>query len=214
MFYEKNIDNALRFGDVLKGYISITPNIKGPILVPSALMEGYNIDINLPVFSVIISPCCSIGEEMISLTPLIKVYHYFFNNTYFKEDLTRINREMEPQQAVSSNKWDSLTPEDKQKRIKVGKAYAFLGFFIYEECDLFKPYVLRRRQVEEGIETKYYMIDFRNTYKLNCKKIKTPKDAPIESKFLQLSNQVRKELRHKISSYYARVPKEDEILED
>ena len=83
MFYEKDIGNALRFGDVLRGYIAITPNIKSPLLMPSALNEGYNIDINLPIFSAIISPCCSIGDNTISLTPLIEVRNAFFNNPYF-----------------------------------------------------------------------------------------------------------------------------------
>ena len=58
------------------------------------------------------------------------------------------------------------------------------------------------------------MIDFRNIYKLSCEKIITPKDAPLESKCLQLSIQARSDLRTKIADYYARVPKEDEILED
>jgi hypothetical protein len=216
MFYEKNIDNVLRFGDVLKGYIAITPNIKNPILMLSALNEGYNIDINLPIFSVIISPSCSIGDDIISLTPLIKVRNTFFNNPYFKEDLTRINREMKPQLAVSPYIWNGLSPEEKQRRLqegKEGKGYAFLEIFIYEECDLFPKYKVDMRQ-GENILTNYYMIDFRNTYKLSCDKIKSPEKAPLESKCLQLSLQTRAELRDKISYYYARVPKEDEVLED
>jgi hypothetical protein len=216
MFYEKNIDNVLRFGDVLRGYIAITPNIKNPILMLSALNEGYNIDINLPIFSVIISPSCSIGDDIISLTPLIKVRNTFFNNPYFKEDLTRINREMKPQLAVSSNVWNGLSPEEKERRLqegKKGKGYAFLEIFIYEECDSFPKYKVDMRQ-GENIQTNYYMIDFRNTYKLSCDKIKSPGKAPLESKCLQLSLQTRAELRDKISYYYARVPKEDEVLED
>ena len=58
------------------------------------------------------------------------------------------------------------------------------------------------------------MIDFRNTYKLNYEKINPPKDAPLESKCLQLSIQARSELRDKIAWYYGRVPEEDKILED
>ena len=65
---------------------------------------------------------------------------------------------------------------------------------------------------EENIQTNYYMIDFRNTYKLYYDKIKSK--ASLESKCLQLSLQARAELRDKISYYYGRAPKEDIILED
>jgi len=217
MFYEKDIDNnALRFGDVLRGYIAVTPNIKSPISRPSDLNEGYNIDINLPIFSVIISPCCSIGKDnIISLTPLIKVHNTFFNNPYFKEDLTRINRKMEPQLAFPPTTWNSLPPEEKQKHFQDagedGKTHTFLHIFIYEGCDLFLKYPVNMKQ-GENVQTNYYMIDFRNTYKLYCDKIKSK--ASLESKCLQLSLQARAELRDKISYYYGRVPKEDMILED
>ena len=211
MFYQENMDNALRFGDVLRGYIAITPSIKGPILAPSALNEGYNIDVNLPMFSAVISPCCSIGHDIISLTPLIEVHNTFFDNSYFAEDLTRINREMEPQQAVSPHIWDGLPPEEKQRRLQEGYGYAFLEFFIYERCDLFPKYMVHKKQ-GKNIETNYYMVDFRNTYKLYCDKIKSPEKAPLESKCSQLSVQARSELRDKISYYYARIPKEDKIL--
>jgi hypothetical protein len=157
MFYEKNIDNVLRFGDVLRGYIAITPNIKSPILALSTLNEGYNIDINLPMFSVIISPSCSIGDNIISLTPLIKVRNAFFNNPHFTEDLTRINREMKLQLAVPPNVWDSLSLEERQRRLqeeKEGKGYAFLEVFIYEGCDLFPEYMVHRRP-GENIQTNY-----------------------------------------------------------
>ena len=212
MFYQENMDNALRFGDVLKGYIAITPSIKVPILEVSSLNEGYNIDVNLPIFSAVLSPCCSIGHAIISLTPLIEVRKSFFDNPYFAEDLTRINRKMGPQQTVPPHVWDKFPQEEKLKRSEEGYGYAFLELFIYEKNDLFPKYTLHRKQGE--IETNYYMIDFRNTYKLNYEKIKTPEDAPLESKCLQLSIQARYELRDKIAWYYGRVPEEDKILED
>ena len=65
---------------------------------------------------------------------------------------------------------------------------------------------------QKQIETNYYMVDFRNTYKLYCDKIKSPEKAPLESKCSQLSVQARSELRDKISYYYERIPKEDKIL--
>jgi len=214
MFYEERMDNVLRFGDILRGYIAITPRIKVPFLEVSSLNEGYNIDVNLPIFSVVLSPSCSIGHAIISLTPLIKVRNTFFDNPYFAEDLTRINPKMEPQQAVPPHVWNKFPPEEKQKRLEEGYGYAFVELFVYEKNDLFPIYTVHRKGKQEDIKTSYYMIDFRNTYKLNYEKIKTPEDAPLESKCLQLSIQARSELRDKIAYYYARVPKEEKILED
>jgi hypothetical protein len=210
MFYQKEIGPAFRFGDVVRGYIATTPGLKQPIL--STTDDRYNIDIYLPTYNVIITPCCSIGEKMISLTPLIEVRNSFFSNPYFKEDLTRINRKMEPQQAIPPDAWQKLSYEEKQRRLEEGHSYAFLEFFIYEGGELFPKYIVNRR--EGNIETNYYMIDFRNTYKLNCEAIKTQKNVPIMSKCLELSLQPRAELRDKLAYYYGRTPKEDEILED
>jgi hypothetical protein len=55
------------------------------------------------------------------------------------------------------------------------------------------------------------MIDFKNSYKINCNKIKSPKDAPLNKKILQLSITSRSELREKIAYYYGRIPEEDLI---
>lgn len=206
------MDNALRFGDVLRGYIATTPNIKEPILTQLTLNKGYNIDVNLPNFSVVLTPCCSIGHNTISLTPLIKVRNTFFDNPYLVEDLTRINREMKPQQAIPPHAWNKIPLEEKQRHLEEGYGYAFVNLFVYEKNDLFPKYTIHRKG--KNIETNYYMIDFKNTFKLNCKKIKTPKEAPLESKRLQLSKQARTELRDKIAYYYGRTPKEDMILED
>ncbi len=155
----------------------------------------------------VLSPCCSIGKKVICLTPLIEVCKAFFNNPYFAEDLTRINREMKPRQSVSPHTWDGLAPEEKQKSLAAGSLYALYDIFIYEQNDLFQKYTVHGR--EGNIKSSYYMIDFKNTHKVNCETINTAKDAPLSSKCLQLSIQTRKELRDKISYYYARVPKED-----
>ena len=119
---------------------------------------------------------------------------------------------MQAEQSVSPNIWKNLPPEEKQKRLDVGYAYGFVDFFVYEKNDLFPRYTVNRK--DENVETNYYMIDFRNIYKLSCDQIITPKDAPLESKCLQLSIKARSELRDKIANYYARVPKEDIVLED
>jgi hypothetical protein len=205
------MDKALRFGDVLQGYPSTTPIIEEPMLKESS--ARYNINVDLPKFTVVMDPCCEIRNKTISLTPLIQVSRAFFDNPYFAEDLTRINRKMEPQQAVSPTIWEKLPLEEKQKRLEVGRTYALLNLFIYEKHELFPKYILRRKD-KEDIETNYYMIDFRNTYKLCCDKIISPENSPLESKILQLSIETRSELREKLINYYANIPLEDKILEE
>lgn len=207
MFYYGKLDNALRFGDILKGYVLVSSDIKDPKFI-----NEYVINVNVPSFSVIISPCCSIGDKSISLTPLIKVRKTFFDNPYLSNDLTRINRKMKPEEAFPPHVWEGFPPEEKDKRLNEGEGYAFLDCFIYDKNEIFPEYTINRR--EGNFNTNYYMIDFRNIYKINCDKIINATNSPLENKCLQLSIQTRDELRNKLSYYYWRPPKEDLIEMD
>lgn len=210
MFYEEEPQKVLRFGDVLQGYLLCTPVIQEPMVKKSIC--GCHIDVDLPKYTVVMDPCCRTRHKMISLSPLIRIWGTFFNNPYLAEDLTRMNREMEPRETVPSIKWKSFPEEEKQKRLGVGRSFAFENLFVFAPHPLLPKYIISRK--EDDIETNYYMVDFRNTYKLCCDKINSPTDAPLESKILQLSYVTRSELRDKISAYYGKVPAEDKVLED
>lgn len=209
-FYLNAPDQGFRFGDVLKGFPISAPNFSNPPLTNENM--NFNIEVQVPSYCVILSPCCSIAEETISLSPLMKVYQTFFKNEYFAADLTRINRLVAPEKSIPAFPWDKLSPEKKQEKLDVGMAYTFLDKFIYKEYDIFREYEINRRS-EGNIFTRYYMIDFKNTFRVNCSNIKNPNNVPIESKCLQLTIETRAELRDKISFYYARVPDEDKIGE-
>lgn len=159
MFYQDDLDQALRFGDVVRGYI-----LTNAILVkPSweTQLDDYTVNISSPQFSVIMTPCCSIEDKTIILTPLMQVYPTFFDNPYLVEDLTRVNRIMSPQQAVPPYVWEGFGDEDKQGRLAEGNTYAFQNLFIYERQDSFLEYTLHRKR-GENIVTNYYMINFKN----------------------------------------------------
>jgi hypothetical protein len=205
MFYENNNAAALRFGDILKGFILVTPKIKEPFL--NIQNHQYNLNIEVPSFSVVLSPCCSIGEKKISLTPLIPVRKSFFDNPYFDADLTRINRRMSPKDAFTPQKWEEKSDEEKASILKDDFVYSLVELFIYEQNNLFPEYSVRRNGITVNI--RYYMIDFRNAYKVDCEKIISSAVAPLDSKCLQLSIQARSELRDKLAYYYGRVPQED-----
>jgi len=88
-----------------------------------------------------------------------------------------------------------------------------LNLFIYENADIFQEYTLKRKG-QEKITTNYYMIDFRNTYKICCKEIISPEKAPLKSKVLQLSPETRAELTNKLLKYYERIHLEDKASEN
>ena len=205
MFYSSNPSQALRFGDVVQGYVAATPTLKSPLATTEE--ESYTLVIQRPFLLSILSPCCSISDKLLLLAPLIQVRGAFFDNPYFAADLTRLNRPMSPEQSLPPVAWENLPPDEKTKRMAQGESYAFLELFIYESHDLFPHYSVHRKA--GNIETSVYMIDFRHAFRLNCDRVISPAAAPLESKRLELSVETRSQLREKISHFYRRVPAED-----
>lgn len=209
MFYQDKIDKELRFGDVLEGFIFLTSlSIKEP-----KMFRKCSLNIEIPEYCVLITPCCSIRHKILTICPLKKVMKGFFDNPYFSENLTNINRLMKPENVFSPYRWGKLTPEEQENKLREGITFAFLELFIYEKSSFFKEYDINDGN-EENIKTSYYMIDFRDTYKVDCSRLSNFKEELINLKHLQLSKETREELRNKISDYYFRVPEEDKILED
>jgi len=214
MFYEPNVDNALRFGDVLTGYILSNPDYKEPNFFRKDEDQKYRINIEIPKYSVVLTPCCSIKEGLISLTPLKEVLKTFFNNKYLAEDLTNINRRMTALESMTAENWEKLKEEERQERLEEGMQYAFPRYFIYEENDFFTEYKRSKKMI------RYYMIDLKNICSIKCPMIKSAEklkleDAPLlESKILQLSVDIRQELREKVADYFSTAPKEDIARQD
>ena len=213
MFYESVNSKILRLGDVVKGYISPSTKIKQPFLsLENSIYHNYTVNFEVPRFSVVLTPCCSIGEyNMICLSPLVELKKDFFKNPYLIEDFTRINREIEPDKAIAPDDWQKKSPQEQQTELARGKAYMEYYLFIYAPNDSFPPYE------RKGQQTQYYMVDFRNMPTLKCDLIKSRENTSEEdtnilaSKWLQLSIQTREELRMKLANYFGRRPAEDEI---
>ncbi|MGV8123499.1 MAG: hypothetical protein AB2L14_27415 [Candidatus Xenobiia bacterium LiM19] len=208
MFYTDEPGAILRFGDIIQGFVCAIPNIEQPF--SDHLEKSIKIDVSFPTFYSSLTPCCSVGDSIITLTPLKKIKSGFYSNPYFIDDFTRINREMEPNQSVPPQIWDSETFKcEREKKLKKGKAFAFLETFVYEGHALLPNYTIKTPS-KETVETNYYMIDFRDVFQVRCKKIE--KSAPIDTKILELTAEAREDLRQKISFYYSRQPDEDRVL--
>lgn len=213
MFYEPTNSKILRLGDVVKGYLSTKTKIKQPFLsIENSIYHNYTVNFEVPSFSVVLTPCCSIGEyNMICISPLIELKKDFFKNSYLVDDFTRINREIEPDKAYAPDDWQKIPTEEQQEKLARGKVYIEYYLFIYAPNDYFPPYELR------GQQTQFYMVDFRNIQTLRCDLIKSREHTSEEdtnilaSKCLQLSIQTREELRMKLAHYFGRRPAEDEM---
>ena len=218
MFYERDFSEVLRLGDVVRGFVSTQPNITSPQLCDNEYRNLCSVDIEVPSYSVVLSPCCSIDEGVVCLSPLIELNNKIFKIPHFREDPTRINSLVEPHNSVPPSVWDNPDfQQEKLKRLAVGPTYVFLHYFVYEANAVFKPYNIAMKG-EANIETSYYMIDFRKIYSLCCSMVKskdklTDRDEPlIKSKCLELSVDTRLALREKLSFYFWRPAPEDEAL--
>lgn len=129
MFYTDKPSNALRLGDIVTGYITVTPNQKEPF---KENISDYNLDIRHPSYLVVLTPCCSIGEKTISLAPLESVLDagrkMLFKNSKFRQDMTLINSP-HTQQEWKELGHDDITGENDT----VNRLYAFDNLFIYAE---------------------------------------------------------------------------------
>lgn len=207
-FYQDQHDNALRFGDVVRGFLLSAAHIERPAVTET--LREYRIDVSQPEFGVIMTPCCSIKGQTLLLTPLLKINPLFYKNPYLAEDLLRLNHPMTPQQSVPPGEWEKMKSEDRERRFDMSKrtSFAFGDLFVYTPHDLLPRYVVDPKKGR--LETGYYMVDFRRTCRVQCAAV-TRQQSPVEAKVLQLTIDARGGLRDKVADFFGRVPREDEL---
>lgn len=214
MFYQEEFDlENLRFGDVIQGFIGTVPVIENPL--SDAFIKGYKYEIKSYIyeFSVIMTPCCSIGNNTISLAPLKKITPDITKNlnSDIIKDFIPLNRKIEYRKFIYPKIWNEiLTDEQRSEHELDGPQWVYIDIFFYKEHDLFEEYSIKK---DNNIyNTRDYRIDFKEIYQLKCNKIQRNKIGVeiLKSKCLELTIQTRDELREKIAFYYTRVPKEDE----
>jgi hypothetical protein len=204
MFYLNNaqMEQTLRFGDVIKDIPICFPVISYP-----SITEAYHIQVASPTYSVVLSPCCSIADKVLSIAPFLHLPGALFTNPFLAEDPKRVNIKSPANKSLPPRAWDTMDPSEKAERLAKGDGYVFVDYFIYDEHPLFPEYDINRK--DGNINSKYYMIDFRTSIRIQCDKIINPKYSPGSSKVLQLSIETRELLRKKIGSFYLRIPEED-----
>lgn len=204
-YYNNATSGVFRMGDIVRGFVLGAAKQKKPNPNP----RDYQVSLCNPDFSVILTPCCSIGYKTLALAPLLQIQPSWLENPFFEKDLTNINREMKPEEAVSQKIWERLGDQERQQRLQSGKANALLEWFVYPPHQLIGKYRLKSQKGE--IEVGHYAVDFRWTFRVECEAVANKKQVPIEAKVLELSVEARNELRIKLSAYFGKVPDEDRI---
>ena len=205
--YDSKPTPELRMGDILCGLPAlehVTDTLK-----PDEEGAAFSISLRNAKYSVVMSPCCSIGHGVVCLAPLQQVIPQLYNNPYLEEDLTRVNRRMTAKDAMPPVGWEKLPSDVQTARLAEGDTYTLLEFFIYDEAPQLAAYTLRvgRDKAEQAVG--HYMIDFSTVYRVRCKEVQQDGELRSAPKILELSVHARKELRDKLSFYYGRATDED-----
>jgi len=232
MSYNNTIDDQLRFGDVVKGYLWVTPKVDKPFIDTNA--ESYTIKVDKPLFSVVLDPCCEVGDGMISLAPLEEVNSRLWDIAFLANDMTLLNVPNNAKNLMHPSTWNKQSDDEKKEALQEVDKLGQTPFFVYQGNPLFPEYTITRsnrytevidpdsqlpkyevRKEQVLFTTRHRMINFKNIYNVNCDKIVSankPIDKAIkESIILQLSIKTRNQLREKLSNYYRKRPAEDEV---
>ena len=84
VFYMDGPYERLRFGDILKDFLTISITINDP--VPELQKAKAKFEISADHY-VLMSPCCSIEDNIIMLCPLIPIKPVYLKNPYFADDM-------------------------------------------------------------------------------------------------------------------------------
>jgi len=205
-FYTDQLSSILRFGDVVTGFQLTALRVDSP--GASASQLDLKIHVTRPPYFAVMTPCCSIEMQSISLAPLTEVRHSFFSVPRFEEDLTRINVPMLADQAIPPKRWESMSPGEKSELLAKGPSYVFYECFVYEPHDVFRTYELKKGKLAWNV--KHRMVDFKTIFRVECVHIDRNRDAPSGIKLLQMTTAARAQLRDKLTYYFGRNADEED----
>lgn len=202
-FYAIEQSQSLRQGDIVFGLPILEPSIQGKPI--QDIRHSYQIDSSV-CHCVVITPCCSIEDGRILLSPLKKLTGKFTRHEIFGPNPLRINEPVEPVESIGPTLWAKLSPEDQIQREAEGTAYALLYMFVYDGHPSLPVYQLRDH------DTQIHFVDFRNSFTVKWDEIKRQSNNAIDVKVAELSMETRKLFRNKIKHFYGRIPVEDQAV--
>lgn len=165
------------------------------------------IHLSQPRYFAVMTPCCSIEMKSIALAPLDELSSEFLSLPQLWDDLTSVNRQMQAERAVPPKKWEHLDATKRSEILAKGMRYVLLDYFIYDVHVFFEAYPLKRNK--ESRDFRHRLVNFKKIFRVDCSQIDRDHDAPAGVKLLQLTDDVRGQLRDKLAYFFGRVPDED-----
>jgi hypothetical protein len=204
--YTDSPSRILRFGDVVTGFQTAAVRIDSPDTSTKSL--DLHIHVSQPKYFAVMTPCCSIEMQSLSLAPLDELWNGFLALPNLWDDLGSINSPMPAERAVPPAKWQHLDATQKSRIIARGTEYVLVNCFIYEPHDLFETYTLKKGK-DLSREFRHRLVDFKKIFRVDCSQINRDHDAPAGIKVLQLTEPIRAQLRDKLAYFFGRPPDED-----
>jgi hypothetical protein len=197
-FYLDPPTKELRFGDVVRGF-----------QYPAIRIDRPDTDLDLkisvknPPYVAVMSPCCQIEQNSVSLAPLVPVRDAIVvKHPRLHDNLSLINVPFPPKEGFTDEQIEKMEIPKRAEVLSGGAKYTYQDCFIYEPNGLFKTYSVKRGQTD--ITVQCYMVDFKSIFRVDCALIERDKEAPLGVKVSELTAETRATLRDKLTFYFSR----------
>lgn len=197
-FYLDPPTKELRFGDVVTGFQHPTVRID----VPDNALD-LKIVVTRPQYFALMTPCCNIELNSVSLAPLVQVRDAIvLKHPRLHDNLSLINVPFPPKEGLTEEQIGKMDAAKQAELLSGGAKYTYLDCFVYEQNGLFPAYEVKRNK-QTVATLRYRMVDFKSIFRVECSLIEREKDAPSGIKVSELTATTRAQLRDKLTYYFS-----------
>jgi hypothetical protein len=188
----------LRFGDIVTGF-------QHPIIridTPDSSLD-LRITVSKPQYFVVMTPCCDIELQALSLVPLEQVRDAIVKQPRLLENLLMVNAKFKPKDGFTPEEIERMDGPKQAELASDPETYSYQDCFIYEPNGLFGFYEVKRKgRIVATLQ--HRMVDFKKIFRVDCSMIERAQELPTGIKISELTVGTRAQLREKLTNYFGR----------
>jgi hypothetical protein len=197
-FYLDSPTKEFRFGDVLTGFQHPIVRIDKP-----DKRVDLTISVARPQYFAVMTPCCAIEQNSISLAPLVEVRDAIvLKHPRLRDNLSLINVPFPPREGFTEEQIGKMEPDKQAIIMSESAKYTYFDCFVYEQNGFFPSYEVKRNKLTVAT-IQYRMVDFKSIFRVECSLIEREREAPTELKMSELTVTTRGHLRDKLTYYFS-----------